>query len=418
MSAEKTGIEQNHASIYDRLVAQTEKAHRLFSAHWELTYRCNEQCSHCYLDVLPVNAEAPGELTTGECFGVIDQLVELGVMNLLFSGGEVLARRDFFQIAEYARAKRILLRIYTNGILITPRMADQLAALHPFSVEISLYSVNPEIHDRITGRERSWELSMRAFGLLRDRGVRTKMKVPLMRENFHELREMEKLAAQIGAEFRYDTTITPKDDGGLTPLKHRLSHHDLVWVFREVLDADVWSKRRVSTDARTCGIGLNSLAIDPYGNIFPCVQTRELAGNVRTRSLRNIWEESPVWNDFINLTVSELPVCRDCELRNLCVRCHGLAKVEDGDLHGRAFANCREALARRQVLIEKGALAADYPVPAHLRDYAEECHAGREQEQVFFTDFIPATSLSRRTRKRIDPAGEMIKMNRSEENCL
>lgn len=382
------------SSIYKRLIAGTESGHRLFSAHWELTYRCNERCSHCYLDVLPPNAEAPGELTTEECLCVIDELAGLGVMNLLFSGGEILARHDFFQIAEYARSKRLLLRLFTNGILITPQVADRIAALHPYSVEISLYSSTPETHDRITGIARSWELTTRALGLLRDRGVRTKMKVPLMRENIREMRQMAALAAELGAQFRYDTTITSKDDGDRSPLKHRLSYEDLIVLFREILDAKAWTARRVSLDARTCGIGLNALAIDPYGNVFPCVQTRELAGNWREQSLKTIWEESAVWSAVGSLTVNELPVCRECELLNLCVRCHGLAQVEDGDLRGPALANCREALARRQVLIEKDALPADYPIPPHLREYARARGAQVPTDQAWYQNFIPASALS------------------------
>jgi radical SAM protein with 4Fe4S-binding SPASM domain len=393
----------NGASIYDELITGTQKAHRLLSAHWELTYRCNEQCSHCYLDVFPANAEVPGELSTEECFRVIDQLVELGAMHLLFSGGEILVRRDFFQIAEYARSKRLLLRLFTNGILITPQVADRIAALHPYAVEISLYSVNPQTHDKITGRERSWELTIRALRLLRDRGVRTKIKVPLMHENFRELREFEKLAAELGAEFRYDSTITPKDNGGLSPLKHRLSHQELVRLFREILVAEAWASRTVSPEARTCGIGLNALAFDPYGNVYPCVQTRDLAGNLRTQSLKTIWKESTVWGRLGALTVSELPECRECELLNFCVRCHGLAQVEDGDLYGPAFANCREAVARRQVLIEKGALPADYAIPAHLRSYAASCGADSPTEQVFFGNFIPISALTAGRRGPIDP---------------
>ena len=402
MSVNHLAGDSRHSSIYEHLLAETASRHRLFSAHWELTYRCNERCSHCYLDVLPANAEATGELTTAECFRVIDELAALGAMHLLFSGGEILARQDFFQIAEYARSKRLLLRLFTNGLLITPHVADRIAALHPYAVEISLYSVNPATHDKITGRERSWELTTRALGLLRDRGVRTKMKVPLMHETVHEVRDLEKLAARLGAQFRYDTTITPKDDGSRAPLQHRLTYEELVELFREILDAEAWARRRVALDARTCGIGLNALAIDPYGNVFPCVQTRELAGNCRTEPLKTIWEESSVWGAMGNLTVSELPVCRECELLNFCLRCHGLAQVEDGDLYGPAFANCREALARRQVLIEKGALAADYPIPAHLRDYAAARGAEVPADQAYYTNFIPASALSvkRRTEAR------------------
>lgn len=402
MSVNNPAGEAGPSSIYDRMIEGTQKSHRLFSAHWELTYRCNEQCSHCYLDVFPPNAEVPGELTLEECFRVIDELVELGAMNLLFSGGEILAHRDFFQIAEYARSKRLLLRLFTNGILITPQVADRIAALHPYTVEISLYSVNPETHDRITKRPRSWELTRQAFELLRDRGVRTKMKVPLMRENLREFRQLEALAEQLGAQFRYDTTITPKDDGNLSPLKHRLTHDDLVWLFREILVADPWIKRRVSTDARTCGIGLNSLVIDPYGNVFPCVQTRELAGNLRAKSLKAIWNESNLWAEMGKLTISELPVCRSCELLNICVRCHGLAQVEDGDLRGPAFANCREALARRQVLIEKGAPPSDYPIPEHLKDYAARCGADQSTGQIAPVNFIPISALSMNRRVSVE----------------
>jgi radical SAM protein with 4Fe4S-binding SPASM domain len=113
------------------------------------------------------------------------------------------------------------------------------------------------------------------------------------------------------------------------------------------------------------------VAIGPYGDVFSCVQARVAAGNLREQSLQAIWQTSPVWNDLRRLTLNELPVCRTCELRTLCVRCHGLALVEDGDLRAPASVNCREALARRQVLVEKGALPADYPIPAHLREQGD-----------------------------------------------
>jgi radical SAM protein with 4Fe4S-binding SPASM domain len=384
----------SNSTPYDRLMAGTEARHRLFSVHWELTYRCNERCSHCYLDVLPANADVPDELSTEECFRVIDQVSALGAMNLLFSGGEILVRRDFFAIAEYARKRKMLLRLYTNGILITPAIADRVAALHPFAVEFSLYSAKAETHDGITGVTRSWELTTRAMRLLADRGVRSKLKVPVMRENFRELRALQQLAGDLNAQFTFDTVITPKDTGDRSTLRHRLTYPELVEVFREMLDTASWANRRVAADARTCGIGTNSLAIDPYGNVFPCIQTRELAGNLRSDSIEEIWQGSQVWSKMNRLRVNELPVCRECELRDLCVRCHGLAQTEDGDLYGPALANCREALARRQVLIEKGALPADYPIPSHLQELTQ--HAGVTGEMRPTLVQLTALSSNRR----------------------
>ena len=71
-------------------------------------------------------------------------------MNLSLSGGEAMVRKDFFTIAEYARSKRFVLRIFTNGLLINAAAADRIAALHPYGVEISLYGADAATHDAIT----------------------------------------------------------------------------------------------------------------------------------------------------------------------------------------------------------------------------------------------------------------------------
>ncbi len=382
-------------NVFEQIVAQSGKAHRLLTAHWELTYRCNERCTHCYLDVFAPNANVPGELTTLECFRVIDQLAELGALNLTLSGGEILVRRDFFEIAEYARTKQFLLRLFTNGILIKDQLADRIAALHPYQVEVSVYSTRPEVHDAITRVPRSLELTLRAVRLLHARGIRTLIKTPLMRENATELDALKALAQELGARFKSDVTITPKDTGGLDPLKHRLTFDQLVHVLRDDTEPERWLNRPMLPETRTCGIASKAIALDPYGNVFPCLQVRESAGNVRERPLREIWENAPLWQELGQLTLGELPVCRTCELNRFCVRCHGLAKDEHGDIRAPSLVNCHEALARRQVLIEKGALPADYPIPAHLREYASQVLSARaESNPGWQANFIPLGEIA------------------------
>ena len=245
MSVEGAQSEPSNVNLYNQIIDDTRKRHRLVSAHWELTYRCNEKCTHCYLDVLPPNAKVPGELTTDECFRILDEMADLGVLNLTLSGGEIFARHDFFPIAEYARIKGLLLRLFTNGILIKAEMADRIAALHPYAVELSLYSTRAKVHERITQVHRSWELTMRAFRLLHERGVRTVMKTPLMRENVREIFALEELAKELGAQFKYDPTITAKDSGALDPLEHRLTFADLVWLFQQKIDPAAWVNREI-----------------------------------------------------------------------------------------------------------------------------------------------------------------------------
>ncbi len=387
MAADGPSVRPPTENAYTQFLDKTHRRHRLLSAHWELTYRCNERCTHCYLDVFAPNAHVPNELTTEECFRIVDELAAMGALNLTFSGGEILTRRDFFEIAQYARRKRFLVRLFTNGILIKPAVADRIAELHPYAVEVSIYGADAETHDRITQISRSFELTTRALRLLHERGVRTVLKTPIMHENAHQLHALQSLAQELGAQFRYDVTITPKNNGGFSPLLHRMSDDDLVAFFHQAFDVEGWAPGPSEPEQRTCNISLNTLVIDPDGNIFPCTQTRISAGNVREQSLKTIWESSAVWQELSNLTLANLPICRTCELRMMCTRCHGVALVEDGDLRMPALTNCREALARRKVLIERGELPTGYPIPAHLQNL---------EPQSTPAQFISLVSLSGR----------------------
>ena len=319
--------------------------------------------------------------TTAECRRVLDELAELGALNLTFSGGEPLLRRDFFTIATYARDLHFLLRLFTNGSLISPAVADRIAALHPYAVEMSVYGIDAATHDTITGRPGAFARTTRAFNLLRDRGVRTVMKTPLMRENIRQFPELVALAASFGATFRYDLTITPKLSGDPAPLRHRLSFADLLWFFRTV--APPTAPDGPLTDAcRTCAVGASALAIDPAGNVLPCLEVRRPAGNVRTTPLREIWTNAPVWAEVRGLTVGALPVCRSCSIRHLCRRCHGLARQESGDIHAPSTANCIQALARWQVLAEQGHPAATgVPIPAQLVELFESLNGSTAPDQ-------------------------------------
>lgn len=355
MTTTEPSAEKNY---YRQILAKTAKQHQLFSAHWELTYRCNLRCTHCYV----VKPGDPGfkapepELSTEECKDIIDQLAEENALNIAFSGGEALTRYDFFEIAQHARRRRFAVRLLTNGTLITPPVADELAALNPVRVEMSVYGAKAEIHDGVTLVPGSFERTMRAFRLLGERGVNTAVKMPLMKENIGEFRDVRDLAEKLRAIFRYDITITPKDDGCCSPLRHRLSDEDLLGLFRQELDPEKWKPISLKGNDHVCNSGRNIITIDPYGEVFPCVQVRMPAGNLRQQPLRAIWRESPVLRRIRELTWVQFPVCSTCELREFCVHCPGVALAEDGDLLGPSSVACRGARLRRQVLKEKGAI--------------------------------------------------------------
>jgi radical SAM protein with 4Fe4S-binding SPASM domain len=333
---------------YQAIIRNTKRNHRLLSVHWELTYRCNERCTHCYLDVMPPGAKVPGELSTAEARRVVDELAALGALTITFSGGELFLRHDIFDIAAYARRRGFGVRFYTNGILIKADMADRIAAIKPIGVEISLYGVDAATHDLITQVPGSFDLTMQAIDLLRERNVRCTIKTPVMRENIEQINAIAALAREHGCRFQYDPTLIPKHTGDLSPLRHRPTDAQLLSFMRQRITPDGWTLHPYSDDFRFCGIGLNSLSISPYGEIYTCVGARVSAGNVRRTPLAAIWNESPVWQETSSLTLSALPVCASCELRQFCVRCHGTAAFEDGDMLGCSSIAYREARLRRQ----------------------------------------------------------------------
>ncbi|MFZ0560499.1 MAG: radical SAM protein, partial [Terriglobales bacterium] len=122
------------------------------AVHMDVTYRCNERCVHCYLD-----HDDHGEMTTEEIKGVLDQLAEAGVFFLTFSGGEVFMRRDFFELVEHARRLMFNVKIKTNAVMIHEEEARRIRALGVDTIQISVYSHRPEVHDAITKLPHSFE---------------------------------------------------------------------------------------------------------------------------------------------------------------------------------------------------------------------------------------------------------------------
>src|ERR1700734_3869229 len=114
------------------------------SVHLDVTYRCNERCVHCYLD-----HDDHGEMTTAEIRDLLAQLANAGVFFLTLSGGEVLMRRDFFEIVEHARGLLFNVKVKTNGVMIRSDEARRIRELGVEQVQISVYSHRPEIHDAI-----------------------------------------------------------------------------------------------------------------------------------------------------------------------------------------------------------------------------------------------------------------------------
>ena len=179
--------------------ARTMQRHLPLSGTIEVTRRCPLTCVHCYNNLPMADHEASStELSYAEHCRILDELADAGCLWLLFTGGEIFARRDFLDIYTYAKTKGFLITLFTNGTLITPRIADYLAIWRPFAIEITLYGRTKETYERLTGVPGSYEKCLRGIHLLLERKLPLALKSVAVTVNVHELHDMQEFADELG----------------------------------------------------------------------------------------------------------------------------------------------------------------------------------------------------------------------------
>jgi len=318
------------------------------SVQLDLTYRCNERCVHCYLD-----HDDHGEMTTAEITSLLDQLAEAGVFFLTMSGGEILVRKDFFEILEHARALLFCVKLKTNAILIREREAERIRSLGVDSIQISIYSHRPEIHDAITKVPGSLKRSVDAIRFLKDQGLNVVIANVLMLQNIHDYPGVKALAADLGVEFTIDPTITPRMDGDRSILSLNINQASLREVFRdkdlvgnvEEFCAPPKQVDGEDLDVLPCSAGHSACYVSPYGDVYPCVQFPLPSGNVRRTPFLDIWRNSEQLNEVRSITARDLPSCSQCVHVAGCSRCPGLAFME-GNMRGPSSQDCEKSFAR------------------------------------------------------------------------
>src|SRR5579859_2454311 len=138
----------------------------------EITRRCPLTCLHCYNNLPMGDLGAKNhELTTAEHKQLLDELHAAGTLWILYTGGEIFARKDFLEIYTYAKQKGFLITLFTNGTLIDEKVADYLAQYRPLGIEITLYGATKETYERLTGITGSYERCMRGIRLLMERNL-------------------------------------------------------------------------------------------------------------------------------------------------------------------------------------------------------------------------------------------------------
>ena len=336
---------------------------RPYVISWNLTYRCNLACEHCYLDaggtplVGTENFADRSELGTEECYGVIDEIAAFAPECVtILTGGEPLLRRDILDIVRRAAERGLWVVVGTNGVRISENVARRLAEAGARGLSLSLDALDPERHDRFRRVRGAWRNTVEGAGILNRTGLPFIVQTTAGSHNLGELDAIgdfahERLAAKVWnlyflvptgrGQFVSDITPAQYDEvlaalyriqrkyNGRMLVNAKCAPHYIKTVL-ETGDADA-RIRIYSGGAGGCPAGTHYMGIRPNGDVTPCPYLPVFAGNLRKTNLADLWTSSELFTG-IRARTALGGRCGDCEMNAHCGGCRARAYGMTGDV--------------------------------------------------------------------------------------
>jgi radical SAM protein with 4Fe4S-binding SPASM domain len=334
---------------------------RPYVVSWNLTYRCNLACEHCYLDaggtplVGTENFADRSELGTEECFRVIDEIAAFAPECLtILTGGEPLLRRDILEIVRRAADRGLWVVVGTNGVCITENLARRLAEAGARGLSLSLDALDPDRHDRFRMVRGAWRNTVEGAQILNRTGLPFIVQTTVGSHNLGELDAIadfahDRLAAKVWnlyflvptgrGQFVSDITPAQYDEvlASLYRIQRKYDRRMLVnakcapHYIKTVLENNGGQIRTYSGGAGGCPAGTHYMGIRPNGDVTPCPYLPVFAGTLRSASLADLWTSSELFADIRRRTALG-GRCGECEMNGHCGGCRARAYGMTGDV--------------------------------------------------------------------------------------
>ncbi len=338
-----------------------------YTISWNLTQRCNQRCAHCYLSAFP-GASAAEELSTEECFRVVDEIAEVNPdVLLILTGGEPLLRTDLFDLGGYAADKGFTVVLGTNGFLLKQQHAKAMRQSGIQGASISLDSTDPARHDAFRRLPGAWRGAIQATEVLRAEGLPFSLHMSVIEWNVEEIPAMIDLARDLGARVLnlFFLVRTGRGEGlvDITPAQYERILTDVAraqgvgsddgsaddpWgaavgragemlirakcapFFRRILyELDPASPLLKNFSEGSCPAGRHYCRIMPDGDVTACPYMPVVAGNLRRIPFGTLWRDALLFTDLRGGRLGGR--CGACEFAKVCGGCRCRAYATYGD---------------------------------------------------------------------------------------
>ena len=291
------------------------------------SWHCNQKCVHCYAAGQVLSDEE--ELSTDDWKKILDNCRDACIPQVTFTGGEPTMREDLFELISYARW--FISRLNTNGIRLTPDYCKKLREAELDSVQITFYSEDPEIHNRLVGAAR-YEETLAGIKNALAQGLSVSINTPLCTLNRDYVKTLELLHGLGVIYVTCSGLITTGSAAQTASEALQLESGELEQILRQAvaychrngmeiaftspgwLDEQVFEELNIPSPS--CGACLSNMAITPAGNVVPCQSwlSDQPLGNMLTDDWKEIWDSETCQNrrNFSAQMTGECPLRRYC----------------------------------------------------------------------------------------------------------
>lgn len=337
-------------SATDRSLAETSEFLKhffvenptIFSFQFYTTELCNERCVHCYVDK---ESKSGKPLPLERRLALIDELGEIGTLDITFTGGEAMLNKDLPVLISRAKQNDLAVSLLSNLTLMTDELFEGIVNANLALVQTSVYSMNANIHDSITRTPGSLAKTLRMLERLHSAGVRVSIACPILKENQSSFEDVLQYGATNNIPANCDFAIMARENGDISNLIHRADTTSLDHVITKIVSnsAKYRSLLEQNRDGvhdlslNTCGVGSYMLCVRANGEFIPCPGFGLVVGNAWQQSLHEVWETSQQLIELRKFSRSAwFPKCSSCQATTFCNFClakfHNEARWDSGTI--------------------------------------------------------------------------------------
>ncbi|MFH1893802.1 MAG: radical SAM protein [Candidatus Zixiibacteriota bacterium] len=294
----------------------------------DITNKCNERCVHCYIP----HENRANAIEPDLFYDVLEQCRNMRLLHLTLSGGEPMMHSHFLEFLGKCRELDFSVNILSNLTMLDDEAISEMKANRLLGVQVSLYSMIPSIHDEITQVRGSFARTYEAIMKLVENDIPLQISCPIIKQNKNSYDEVLNWAKKHNIHVGNDHVIIARYNHTTQNLSARLSIGEVKEVLNDIAMNDTKyleqmvteseRKKNITTNDVVCSVCHSSICVDSNGNVYPCAGWHDyVVGNVKERSLEEIWNHSEKVQYLRSLRRRDFPKCTQCDEKKYCTMC-------------------------------------------------------------------------------------------------